>query len=212
MTAHAPLLIAILRGLTPQEAPAVGDALVGAGITHLEVPLNSPQPFESIRILAERLGAEARVGAGTVVDLADVQRVADAGGELVVAPNTDPEIIARSLELGMTPYPGVATATDVFAALRAGARHLKIFPADALGVSLLKAWSAVVPAGTAFLPVGGVTTETIPGWIRAGAAGAGIGSFLYAPGRAADEVGTIGADLVRAAQGAQQREGIALQA
>ncbi|MGP9845566.1 2-dehydro-3-deoxy-6-phosphogalactonate aldolase [Brachybacterium sp. 107] len=210
MTAHPPLLIAILRGLTPQEAPAVGDALVGAGITHLEVPLNSPQPFESIRILAERLGTEARIGAGTVVDLADVQRVAAAGGELVVAPNTDPEIIARSLELGMTPYPGVATATDVFAALRAGARHLKIFPADALGESLLRAWSAVVPEGTAFLPVGGITTETIPGWIRAGAAGAGIGSFLYAPGRSADEVGTIGADLVRAAQGAQQREDTAL--
>jgi len=210
MTAHPPLLIAILRGLTPQEAPAVGDALVAAGITHLEVPLNSPQPFESIRILTERLGTEARIGAGTVVDLADVRRVADAGGELVVAPNTDPEIIARSLELGMTPYPGVATATDVFAALRAGARHLKIFPADALGESLLRAWSAVVPEGTAFLPVGGVTTATIPGWIRAGAAGAGIGSFLYAPGRSADEVGTIGADLVRAAQGAQQREGAAL--
>lgn len=210
MTAHPPLLIAILRGLTPQEAPAIGDALVGAGITHLEVPLNSPQPFDSIRILAERFGTEARIGAGTVVDLADVQRVADAGGELVVAPNTDPEIIARSLELGMTPYPGVATATDVFAALRAGARHLKIFPADALGESLLKAWSAVVPEGTAFLPVGGVTTETIPSWIRAGAAGAGIGSFLYAPGRTADEVGTIGVDLVRAAQGAQQREGTAL--
>lgn len=210
MTAHLPLLIAILRGLTPQEAPAIGDALVSAGITHLEVPLNSPQPFESIRILAERFGAEARIGAGTVVDLADVQRVADAGGELVVAPNTDPEIIARSLELGMTPYPGVATATDVFAALRAGARHLKIFPADALGESLLTAWSAVVPEGTAFLPVGGITTETIPGWVRAGASGAGIGSFLYAPRRRADEVGTIGADLVRAAQGAQQREGTAL--
>lgn len=210
MTAHPPLLIAILRGLTPQEAPAVGDALVAAGITSLEVPLNSPQPFESIRILTERLGPEARIGAGTVVDLADVQRVADAGGELVVAPNTDPEIIARSLELGMTPYPGVATATDVFAALRAGARHLKIFPADALGESLLTAWSAVVPEGTAFLPVGGITTATIPGWIRAGAAGAGIGSFLYAPGRSADEVGTIGADLVRAARVAQQREGTAL--
>ena len=210
MTAHPPLLIAILRGLTPQEAPAVGDALVAAGITSLEVPLNSPQPFESIRILTKRLGTEARIGAGTVVDLADVQRVADAGGELVVAPNTDPEIIARSLELGMTPYPGVATATDVFAALRAGARHLKIFPADALGESLLTAWSAVVPEGTAFLPVGGITTATIPGWIRAGAAGAGIGSFLYAPGRSADEVGTIGADLVRAARGAQQREGTAL--
>ncbi|MGO1945623.1 MAG: 2-dehydro-3-deoxy-6-phosphogalactonate aldolase [Brachybacterium alimentarium] len=210
MTSHQPLLIAILRGLTPQEAPAVGDALLGAGIAHLEVPLNSPQPFESIRILSERLGSDARIGAGTVVDLADVQRVADAGGELVVAPNTDPEIIARSLELGMTPYPGVATATDVFSALRAGARHLKIFPADALGESLLKAWSAVVPEGTSFLPVGGITTETIPSWIRAGAGGAGIGSFLYAPGRSADEVGSIGADLVRAAQGAHQREGTAL--
>ncbi|GAA1489645.1 2-dehydro-3-deoxy-6-phosphogalactonate aldolase [Brachybacterium sacelli] len=204
-----PLLVAILRGLTPDEAPAIGQALLDAGITCFEVPLNSPRPFDSIRILTERYGEQAEIGAGTVVDPADVPRVVEAGGRLVVAPNTDPEVIADSLGLGLIPYPGVATATDVFAALRAGARHLKIFPADALGTAVLRAWSAVVPAGTAFLPVGGITTETLPGWIRAGAAGAGIGTFLYAPGRDAEEVRTTAAGLVRAASGAQQREGSA---
>lgn len=204
-----PLLVAILRGLTPGEAPAIGQALLDAGITRLEVPLNSPRPFDSIRILTERYGEQAEIGAGTVVDPADVPRVAEAGGSLVVAPNTDPEVIADSLGLGLIPYPGVATATDVFAALRAGARHLKIFPADALGTAVLRAWSAVVPAGTAFLPVGGITTETLPEWIRAGAAGAGIGTFLYAPGRDAEEVRTTAVGLVRAASGAQQREGSA---
>lgn len=207
MTDQAPHLIAILRGLTPAEAPAIGETLLDAGITCFEVPLNSPQPFDSIRILTDRYGDRAQIGAGTVVDPADVPRVADAGGRLVVAPNTDPEIITGALELGMTPYPGVATATDVFAALRAGARHLKIFPADALGVSVLRAWSAVVPDHAAFLPVGGITTDTIATWIRAGAAGAGIGSFLYAPGRDPEDVGRIAADLVRSASGAHQREG-----
>ncbi|WP_114856041.1 2-dehydro-3-deoxy-6-phosphogalactonate aldolase [Brachybacterium sp. YJGR34] len=207
MTTDPPQLVAILRGITPAEAPAVGAALLAAGITRLEVPLNSPRPFESIRLLAEQCGDSAEVGAGTVVDPADVPRVAEAGGRIVVAPNTDPEIIARSIELGMTPYPGVATATDVFAALRAGARHLKIFPADAAGIPLLRAWSAVVPEGTAFLPVGGITTETLGPWLEAGADGAGIGSFLYTPGRSAEEVGAIAADLVRAAAAARRAGG-----
>ncbi|APX31590.1 2-dehydro-3-deoxy-6-phosphogalactonate aldolase [Brachybacterium sp. P6-10-X1] len=207
MTTSAPLLIAILRGLTPAEAPAIGLALLEAGITRFEVPLNSPRPFDSIRLLAEHYGEQAEIGAGTVVDPADVPRVAEAGGRLVVAPNTDPEVIADSLELGLVPYPGVATATDVFAALRAGAQHLKIFPADALGTAVLRAWESVVPDGTAFLPVGGISTDTLPTWIRAGAAGAGIGSFLYAPGRDAEEVREIAAELVRAASAAQQREG-----
>ncbi|WP_193107358.1 2-dehydro-3-deoxy-6-phosphogalactonate aldolase [Brachybacterium sp. FME24] len=210
MTDQAPLLIAILRGLTPAEAPAIGETLLDAGITRFEVPLNSPQPFDSIRLLADRFGDVAEIGAGTVVDPVDVPRVADAGGRLVVAPNTDPEIIAGALELGMTPYPGVATATDVFAALRAGARHLKIFPADGLGVPVMRAWSAVVPEHAAFLPVGGITTDTIATWIRAGAAGAGIGSFLYTPGRDPGEVGQIAVDLVRSASGAHQREGRSL--
>ncbi|MDN5688393.1 MAG: 2-dehydro-3-deoxy-6-phosphogalactonate aldolase [Brachybacterium sp.] len=207
MTTSAPLLIAILRGLTPAEAPAIGQALLAAGITCFEVPLNSPRPFDSIRILTELYGDRAEIGAGTVVDPADLPRVAGAGGRFVVAPNTDPEVISGALELGLDPYPGVATATDVFAALRAGARHLKIFPADALGTAVLRAWDPVVPDGTAFLPVGGISTDTLPDWIRAGAAGAGIGSFLYAPGRDADVVGEIAADLVRAAMAAQQREG-----
>ena len=126
-------LIAILRGLTPAEAPAIGETLYEAGFRRLEVPLNSPEPFDSISQLTQLLPADALVGGGTVVRTADVDRVHEAGGRLVVAPNTDPEVIARALELGMEPNPGVATATEVFAALHAGARALKIFPAPSVG-------------------------------------------------------------------------------
>lgn len=193
--AEAPGLVAILRGLTPAEAPAVGEALIEAGIRALEVPLNSPDPLASIELLADRLGAHALVGAGTVVDLADVDRVQQAGGRMIVAPNTDPAIIARAAALGMRSFPGVATATDVFAALHAGAAALKIFPAPVVGIAGMKAWAAVVPAGTAFLPVGGIDAETLRPWLAAGAQGAGIGSTLYAPGRPAAEVGRIAAGL-----------------
>lgn len=189
MTAAQPAgLIAILRGITPAEAPAIGDALYGAGFRRIEVPLNSPDPFESIRLLAEHLPQDARIGAGTVVRVADVDRVHEAGGRLVVAPNTDPAVIARALELGLEPNPGVATATEVFTALHAGARALKIFPASSVGIAGMKAWAATVPAGTQFLPVGGIDVDTLPDWLAAGAAGAGIGATLYTPGRGAGEV------------------------
>src|SRR5690625_2886281 len=145
---HTPTgLIAILRGLSPQEAPAIGSALHEAGIHRLEVPLNSPDPFASIQLLAQQLGEDCRVGAGTVVTVADVDRVREAGGQMVVAPNTVPAVITRAVELGMEPMPGVATATDVFAALQAGATALKIFPAPVVGIGGMRAWSAVVPAG-----------------------------------------------------------------
>lgn len=180
-------LIAILRGLTPAEAPAIGETLIEAGYRRLEVPLNSPEPFESIRILAERL-PEATVGGGTVVVPADVDRVRDAGGSIVVAPNTDPAVIARTVELGLESYPGVATATEVFTALHAGATGLKIFPASGVGIGGMTAWSATVPAGTRFLPVGGVDATNLADWLAAGAAGAGIGSTLYAPGRTAEQL------------------------
>ena len=190
-------LIAILRGLTPSEAPVIGDALYQAGIRRLEVPLNSPEPLESIRLLVERLPADALVGAGTVVVPADVDRVHEAGGRMVVAPNTDPAVISRTVELGMAPHPGVATATEVFTALHAGARALKIFPAPAIGIAGMKAWAATVPPGTAFLPVGGIDADTLPAWLAAGAAGAGIGTTLYTPGRGAEDVRTTAETLQR---------------
>lgn len=187
-TAQPAGLIAILRGLTPAEAPTIGEVLYGAGFRRIEVPLNSPSPFESIRLLVEHLPGDTRIGAGTVVDPADVDRVHQAGGQLVVAPNTDSAVITRALELGMEPNPGVATATEVFAALRAGARSLKIFPAPSVGTAGMKAWAATVPVGTQFLPVGGIDVDTLPTWLTAGATGAGIGTTLYTPGRGADEV------------------------
>lgn len=197
MTTEPTGLIAILRGLRPAEAPAIGDALYRAGIRRVEIPLNSPEPFESLRLLVEHLPADAQIGAGTVVTTADVDRVHDAGGQLVVAPNTDPAVITRALELGMQPNPGVATATEVFTALHAGATALKIFPAPTVGIAGMKAWSATVPAGTQFLPVGGIDVDTLPAWLAAGASGAGIGTTLYTPGRGADEVGADADSLMR---------------
>ncbi|MDO5661448.1 MAG: 2-dehydro-3-deoxy-6-phosphogalactonate aldolase [Brachybacterium sp.] len=195
-TQHQPGLIAILRGLTPTDAPEIGDALVDAGIRCLEVPLNSPDPFASIELLADRLGDDVLVGAGTVIELADVDRVRDVGGRLIVAPSTDPAVIARTIDLGLTSCPGVATPTDVFTALRAGANSLKIFPAETVGIPGMRAWSAVVPDGTRFLPVGGVDAATYPDWLAAGAAGAGIGSALFTPGRRAEEVRQLASELV----------------
>lgn len=190
-------LIAILRGLTPNEAPAIGAALYEAGIRALEVPLNSPDPFASIELLAQQLPEDCRVGAGTVVRAGDVDRVRDAGGQMVIAPNADPAVIARAVDLGLEPMPGVATATEVFSALHAGATKLKIFPAPTVGIGGMKAWSAVVPAGTQFLPVGGIDAETLGPWLQAGAQGAGIGSQLYAPGSTPAQVREVATQLVR---------------
>ena len=190
-------LIAILRGLTPNEAPAIGAALYEAGIRSLEVPLNSPDPFASIELLSQQLPEDCRVGAGTVVTVRDVDRVRDAGGQMVIAPNADPEVIARAIELGLEPMPGVATATEVFSALHAGATRLKIFPAPTVGIGGMKAWSAVVPAGTQFLPVGGIDADTLGPWLQAGAQGAGIGSQLYAPGSTPAQVREVATQLVQ---------------
>ena len=188
-------LIAILRGLTPADAPAVGDILRDAGFRRLEVTLNSPDPFASIELLADQL-PDVIVGGGTVVTVDDVDRVRDSGGRIVVSPNTDPAVIARSVELGLEPYPGVATPTDAFAALGAGARALKIFPAPSVGISGMKAWSAVVPTGTQFLPVGGIDAGNLGDWLDAGAQGAGIGSTLYTPGRDNAELERAARDLM----------------
>lgn len=174
-------LVAILRGLTPQEAPAVGAALADAGFHILEVPLNSPQPLESIELLARQLGDRCLVGAGTVLTTAQVDDVANAGGRIIVMPHADVEVIAAAHAKGMRCTPGVATPTEAFAALRAGADALKLFPAEQLPPPVLKAWSSVLPAGTALLPVGGITPERMAAYRHAGAAGFGIGSALYAP-------------------------------
>ncbi|HIW91016.1 MAG TPA: 2-dehydro-3-deoxy-6-phosphogalactonate aldolase [Candidatus Corynebacterium avicola] len=188
-------LIAILRGLTPADAPAVGDILREAGFRRLEVTLNSPDPFTSIELLAQRL-PDVVIGGGTVVTVDDVDRVRDAGGRIVVSPNTDPAVIGRSLELGLEPFPGVATPTDVFAALGAGARALKIFPAPSVGIDGMKAWSAVVPPDTQFLPVGGIDAGNLGDWLAAGAQGAGIGSTLYKPGRDTTDLERAARDLM----------------
>lgn len=181
-------LVAILRGLRPHEAAGVGDALVEAGFALIEVPLNSPDPFDSIARLARRLEGRAVVGAGTVLDVADVDRVRDAGGSLVVSPGTDPAVIARTVALGLTSLPGFATPTEAFAALRAGAAALKLFPAEGASPAVLKAVRAVLPPGARVLPVGGIAASTMSPWLAAGAAGFGLGSAVYRPGDGLDEV------------------------
>ena len=180
-------LIAILRGIRPEEVPAAADALTGAGFRIIEIPLNSPQPLESIRHLAGRSGL--LIGAGTVLSPGEVEGVAAAGGRLMVAPNADREVIAAAKRLGMVALPGVATPTEAFAALAAGADGLKMFPAEILPPKALKAWRAVLPAGIPLLPVGGITPETMADYLAAGANGFGLGSALYKPGMSAAELG-----------------------
>ena len=193
-------LIAILRGLTPAEAPAVGDALIAAGFSLLEVPLNSPQPLDSIAMLAQAHG-QALVGAGTVLTPAQVRDVHAAGGRLVVAPNFNPDVVHEAVRLGMACLPGVATPTEAFGALAAGAHGLKLFPAEAASPAVLKAMLAVLPAATSVLPVGGITPDNMGPWQAAGARGFGIGSALYKPGKAAAEVARSARDFVAACRG-----------
>lgn len=191
-------LVAILRGLTPAEAPAIGAALVEAGFRILEVPLNSPRPLESIALLAGAFGGQCLVGAGTVLAPAQVAEVAAAGGRLVVMPHSDPAVIRAARDAGLRCAPGVATPTEAFAALQAGADALKLFPAEQLPPAVLKAWRSVLPAGTPLLPVGGITPERMAAYRDAGAAGFGIGSALYAPGVSAAEVARRAAAFVDA--------------
>ena len=194
-------LVAILRGLVPAEATAIGAVLLDAGFRILEVPLNSPEPFASIEALAGRFAEQALVGAGTVIDPADVARLREAGGQLVVTPHTDPRVIEAAKAAGMACLPGVATPSEAFAALRAGADALKLFPAETLGTVALKAWRAVLPAKVALLPVGGITPESMAPWRAAGAAGFGLGSALYRPGDAPARVATAAAQFVEAWRG-----------
>lgn len=190
-------LIAILRGLTPADAPAVGDILVEAGFRVLEVPLNSPRPLESIAILRNRF-PQALVGAGTVLRAREVDEVAAAGGELIVAPNFNPEVVAEAVGLGLVTLPGVLTPTEAFGALDAGATGLKLFPAEMASPAVAKALLAVLPAGTMLIPVGGIAAGNMRAWREAGAAGFGLGSSLFRPGDDASTVRRKASALVAA--------------
>lgn len=198
---HRPL-IAILRGMAPGEAEAVLEALIAAGIGLIEVPLNSPEPFASIRIMADKAQGRARVGAGTVLTPDDVKRVAAAGGQIIVSPNRDDAVIRATKSLGLDSYPGVFTATEAIGALAAGADALKFFPADVLGPAGVRAIAAVLPRRVPLLAVGGVDAVNIPTWLNAGIAGFGIGSSLYKPRMTAGTVGAKAREMVAAYDGA----------
>ncbi len=191
-------LVAILRGVRPDEVEAVADALVEAGLAMIEVPLNSPEPLDSIARLARRYGPEVMIGAGTVLTPADVAAVRAAGGRLIVSPNANPEVIRASA--GLVSLPGFYTPSEAFAAIAAGATGLKLFPADGASPAYLKAQRAVFPAGLPLFAVGGITPDNLAQWLAAGAMGAGIGSALYAPGLTAAEVGLRARAFVTAAR------------
>lgn len=185
---HAHPLVAILRGVSPPEVLDVAAVLMEAGVRAIEVPLNSPDPFDSLQRLAKRYGADALIGAGTVLTVDDVDRVAHAGARLVLAPNFNPQVVRQALSQGLLAMPGVATATEAFGALAAGAHALKLFPADVLGVATVKAWRAVLPAHTDLFAVGGMDAGNLRAFKQAGVAGAGIGSALYRPGIALEDL------------------------
>jgi 2-dehydro-3-deoxyphosphogalactonate aldolase len=191
-------LVAILRGLAPDEALAIGAVLVEAGFRIIEVPLNSPQPFSSIEALARRFGDVCIVGAGTVLDPTAVARLEAAGGELVVMPHGDKDVIKAAKAMGLACVPGIATPTEAFAALAAGADALKLFPAEILPPAAVKAMLAVLPQGTSLLPVGGIAPESMAAYVAAGAKGFGLGSALFKPGMTAADVGERAAAFIRA--------------
>lgn len=192
-----PPLIAILRGIRPDEILGVAQALFDAGIRGIEVPLNSPDPLVSIQRLTEKYGAECLCGAGTVLKPEQVDQVAQAGGRLIVTPNVNPAVIRRSVELGLQTVPGFATATEAFAAVDAGATALKLFPAASYGVQHLKALRAVLPPIKVFA-VGGIGVRTMPEWIEAGVDGVAFGSEIYAPNRTPADVSTRAKAIVEA--------------
>ena len=181
-------LVAILRGVKPDEVEAVGEALVAAGFRAIEVPLNSPDPLSSIARLAQALQGRAVIGAGTVLTTQQVADVAAAGGTIIVSPNADTAVIRAARDRGLVALPGIATPSEAFAALAAGANALKLFPAEASKPVVLKALRAVLPPGTRVMPVGGITPDNMSGWLAAGAAGFGLGSALYQPGDDAETV------------------------
>lgn len=181
-------IIAILRGVLPQDAVAICEEILAAGIDRIEVPLNSPEPFDSIARIVDAMGDRALIGAGTVLSVADVDKVNAAGGRLIVSPDCNPEVIAHTKALGLQSYPGVMTPTECFAALRAGADGLKFFPGDMIGPAGLKAVRAVLPKGTEAYAVGGANPDNFKDWVAAGATGFGIGSAIFKPGDTAADV------------------------
>lgn len=191
-------IIAILRGITPAEAPVITEVLVSAGITMIEVPLNSPDPLVSIAAMASRFGERAVIGAGTVLTKTQVEDVADAGGRLIVSPDCNPDVIQASKALDLLSYPGVMTPSECFTALRHGADGLKFFPATVIGPKGLAAYRAVLPAETRCYAVGGAGPENFAQWRTAGADGFGIGTALYKPGFTAAEVQERAEAIVRA--------------
>ena len=182
-------LIAILRGVRPDEVVAIGEELVAAGFTLIEVPMNSPDPLDSVARLVAALGDRAMIGAGTVLTVDQVAAMRDAGGRMVISPNTNLDVIRASAAAGLVSLPGIATPSEALAALDAGATALKLFPAEAASPTILKAMRAIMPSDLRVLPVGGIVPEGMSPWRQAGAAGFGLGSALYKPGMTAAEVG-----------------------
>jgi 2-dehydro-3-deoxyphosphogalactonate aldolase len=193
-----PPLVAILRGIRPDEAGAVLEALIAAGIGLIEVPLNSPDPLDSIAIMARQADERAIVGAGTVLSVEQVEAVAAAGGRIIVSPNRDDAVIAATRAARMTSFPGVFTATEALGAIRAGADALKFFPGDLLGPAGIKAIATILPKHMPLLAVGGIDASNIADYLKAGVAGFGIGSSLYKPGMGAEDVGARAAEMVAA--------------
>lgn len=191
-------LIAILRGVRAEEVEAIGEALVDAGIRIIEVPLNSPDPLDSIARLTREMAGRAVIGAGTVLKVEEVAAVAEAGGTLVISPNADARVIAATVEQGLVSLPGILTPSEALAALDAGAAALKLFPAEAASPAILKAIRAILPPATRVLPVGGIVPAALAGWRAGGAAGFGLGSSLYAPGMQVVEVAGRARDFIAA--------------
>jgi len=205
-SAGEPGLIAILRGVVPERVLGVAEVLYAAGFRAIEVPLNSPEPFASIAALAGAVQRDCLVGAGTVLDADDVRRTHAAGGRLVVAPNFDAAVVAEAIRMAMQVLPGIATATEAFAALRAGATQLKLFPAATYGPRHLQALRTVLPKGIDILPVGGVAADQIPDWLAAGAAGFGFGSELFRPDYSLADIARRAQLIVQAFRDARRRQ------
>jgi 2-dehydro-3-deoxyphosphogalactonate aldolase len=191
-------IIAILRGIAPDDAKAIGEALIETGITTIEIPLNSPRPLESIALLAKAFGSVATIGAGTVLSVQSVREIASAGGRIIVSPSFDAEVVQETKSLNMASWPGVLSPTECFAALKAGADGLKIFPCSVLGPSGVKAIRAVLPPETSVYAVGGAGPANFADWIAAGVNGFGIGTALYQPGHSVAQVRQAAVDIVRA--------------
>ncbi|GHC76535.1 2-dehydro-3-deoxy-6-phosphogalactonate aldolase [Limoniibacter endophyticus] len=181
-------IIAILRGIAPDEAVSMAQALIQAGIRIIEVPLNSPNALESVRLISDNVQDRALIGAGTVLTSTEVEMVAAAGGRLIVSPNTNEAVIRSTRNAGLISIPGAATPTEVFAAIHAGADAIKAFPAEMISPAVIKAWRAVIPSAIPILPVGGITPEDIAAYKDSGAAGFGIGSALYKPGKPLQDI------------------------